>query len=174
LPVGTDQAYTDSVTRIIEDRVYKAIEWPNKLVKSVIANVTVGVSDPQDEDQGNYPNKSKIAVAFVEFGKREGVSTSIYLDKIRNAVKGIPGAEITVAQEQGGPPVGKPVNIEVTGDNIDDLIATSKQLKHHLDADKIAGVEELRSDLQDNKPQIAFVIDRERANREGISTGQIG
>ncbi len=175
LPVGTDQAYTDSVTRIVEDKVYKAINWPNPLVKSVIANVTVGVTDPQDEDQGAYPNKSKVQVAFVEFGKRNGESTAKYLDKIREAVNGsVPGAEITVAQEQGGPPVGKPVNIEVTGDNYEDIVATSKNLKRFLDSLRIEGIEELRSDLQDQKPQITFSIDRERANREAISTTQIG
>src|SRR6185369_2564918 len=135
LPVGTDQAYTDSVTQIIEKRVYKAINWPNPLVKSVIANVTVGVTDPQDEDQGAYPNKSKVQVAFVEFGKRNGKSTVEYLDKIREAVSGsIPGAEITVAQEQGGPPVGKPINIEIAGDNLEDLTANSKNLKRYLDS----------------------------------------
>lgn len=174
LPIGTDQAYTDSITKVVEKRVYSVIGEKNPLVKSIIANVGIGVTDPADEDQGYYANKSKVSVAFVEYGKRDGKSTLEYLDKIRAAVKGIPGAEITVAQEQGGPPVGKPVSIEITGDNIDDLIATSKSLKKHLDAKHIPGVEELRSDLQDNKPQVAFRIDRERANREGISTGQIG
>jgi multidrug efflux pump len=176
LPVGTDQAYTDSVTKIIEDKVYKAVEWPNNpLVKSIIANVTVGVTDPQDEDQGSYPNKSKVQVAFVEYGKRDGKSTRDYLDKIREAVKGvIPGAEITVTQEQGGPPVGKPINIEVAGDDYEQLIAVSTNLKRYLDSLQIDGVEELRSDLQDKKPQVTFNIDRERANREGISTTQIG
>ena len=174
LPVGTDQSHTDSVTRILEERVYKAINWPNPLVKSVISNVTVAVTDPQDEDQGNYPNKSKISVAFVEFGKRDGKSTQVYLDKIREAVKGIAGAEITVAQEQGGPPVGKPVNIEISGDDYSELVKTSKSIKRTLDSLKIEGVEELRSDLQDQKPQIVFDIDRERANREGISTYTIG
>lgn len=175
LPVGTDQAYTDSVTKIVEAKVYKAIDWPNPLVKSVITNVTVGVTDPQDEDQGSYPNKSKIGVAFVEYGKRNGESTVKYLDRIREAVKGaVPGAEITVSQEQGGPPVGKPVNIEVAGDDYEQLIATSRSLKQYLDSLRIDGVEELRSDLQDRKPQITFNIDRERANREAISTMQIG
>ncbi len=174
LPVGTDQAYTDSVTKIIEGRVYKAIDWPNPVVKSVIANVTVSVTDPQDEDQGDYPNKSKVSVAFVEYGKRNGVSTLQYLAKIREAVKGIPGAEISVAQEQGGPPVGKPVNIEVSGDNLDDLVQTSRGLKRYLDSLKIEGVEELRSDLQDKKPQLVVNIDRERANREAISTYSVG
>ncbi|MBK8584163.1 MAG: efflux RND transporter permease subunit [Bacteroidetes bacterium] len=174
LPVGTDQSMTDSVTKVIEEKVYKAISWPNPIVKSVITNVTVGVTDPQDEDQGNYPNKSKISVAFVEYGKRNGVSSQAYLDSIRMAIKGIPGAEITVAQEQGGPPVGKPVNIEITGDDYEQLVATSKELLRTLDSLKIEGVEELRSDLQDSKPQIVFDIDRERANREGISTYSIG
>lgn len=174
MPVGTDQSMTDSVTKIIEEKVYKAINWPNPIVKSVITNVTVGVTDPQDEDQGNYPNKSKISVAFVEYGKRNGLSSRVYLDSIRNAIKGIPGAEITVAQEQGGPPVGKPVNIEITGDNYEQLVSVSKELKRSLDSLKIEGVEELRSDLQDSKPQIVFDINRERANREGISTYSIG
>lgn len=174
LPVGTDQAYTDSITKIVEERVYKVLGDKNPLVKSVIANVGVGVTDPQDEDQGYYANKSKVQVAFVPFGERNGKSTLAYLDKIRDAVKGIPGAEITVTQEQGGPPVGKAISIEITGDNIDDLIATSKQVKSFLEAKRIAGVEELRSDLQDNKPQLSFNIDRERANREGISTQQVG
>lgn len=175
LPVGTDQAYTDSVTKIVEARVYKAIDWPNTLVKSVITNVTVGVTDPQDEDQSSYPNRSKVQVAFVEFGKRNGESTIQYLDKIREAVKGcVPGAEISVAQEQGGPPVGKPVSIEIVGDDYEQLVTTSKALKHFLDTKHIPGVEELRSDLEDKKPQITFNIDRERANREGISTSQIG
>lgn len=174
LPVGTDQAYTDSITKIVEDRVYKAIKWPNPLVKSVIANVTVSVTDPQDEDQGDYPNKSKVTVAFVEYGKRNGESTREYLETIRKAVKGIPGAEITVAQEQGGPPVGKPVNIEISGDNLDDLVQNSRGLKRYLDSLKIEGVEELRSDLQDQKPQLVVNIDRERANREAISTYSVG
>ncbi len=174
LPVGTDQTYTDSITKIVENRVYTAIDWPNPLVKSVISNVTVGVTDPQDEDQGSYPNKSKVTVAFVEYGKRNGKSTVVYLDKIRKAIKGIPGAEITVAQEQGGPPVGKAINIEVSGDKYEDLITTSTALKRYLDSLHVDGVEELKSDLQDRKPQIEFAIDRERANRENISTGQIG
>ncbi|MFI5218389.1 MAG: efflux RND transporter permease subunit [Bacteroidia bacterium] len=174
LPIGTDQSYTDSITKIVEKRVYSVIGENNPLVKSVISNVGVGVTDPQDEDQSYYANKSKVQVAFVSYGKRNGQSTREYLDKIREQIKGIAGAEITVAQEQGGPPVGKPISIEMTGDDYELLAVTSKSLKRYLDSLQIDGVEELKSDLQDNKPQIAFSIDRERANREGISTGQIG
>ncbi|MGE0569423.1 MAG: efflux RND transporter permease subunit, partial [Bacteroidia bacterium] len=59
-------------------------------------------------------------------------------------------------------------------DKFEDLVATSLSLKKMLDSLQIAGVEELKSDLQLNKPEIKINIDRERANREGISTAQIG
>jgi multidrug efflux pump subunit AcrB len=174
LPVGTDQAYTDSITKIVEQRVFKVLGENNPLVQSVISNVGVAVTDPQDEDQGYYSNKSKVTVAFVKYSERNGKSTRQYLDKIREEVKGIPGAEITVAQEQTGPPVGKPISIEITGDDFEQLLSYSTALKRHLDSLQIPGVEELKSDLQAIKPQITFKIDRERANRENISTGQIG
>lgn len=177
LPVGTNAEYTDSITRIVEDRVYKVMEpdgKPNPIVESIISNVAVGATDPNDGDRSTAPNKGKVSVAFVEFAHRNGASTSVYLDKIREAVKGIPGAEITVDKEAAGPPVGKPVSIEITGDDLTDLIQVSKRLKLYLDSLQIPGVEELKSDIQNNKPEIVVDIDRERANREGISTAQIG
>ncbi|WP_069659845.1 efflux RND transporter permease subunit [Arcticibacter eurypsychrophilus] len=175
LPVGTDQAYTNEVIKKLEDRVTQAVGGKNnKIVSSIISNVTVGVTDPQDEDQGEYPNRGKVTVAFVEFGKRHGENTSLYLDKVRNAVKGIPGAAIAVTKEQSGPPTAKPISIEITGDNLDSIVKASDRLKKYLDAQNIDGVEDLKSDFQNNKPEILFNINRERANREGISSGQIG
>jgi len=175
LPVGTDQAYTNEVIKKVEDKVTEVVGGKdNPVVSSIISNVTVGVTDPQDEDQGNYTNRGKVTVAFVQYGLRNGVNTAEYLDKIRKEVKGIPGAEITVAQEQGGPPTAKPISIEITGDELDSLVKASDQLKKYLESKQIAGIEELKSDFQNNKPEIIFDIDRERANREGISTGQIG
>ncbi|MCS6821563.1 MAG: efflux RND transporter permease subunit [Microscillaceae bacterium] len=174
LPIGTDQTYTDSITRIIEKRVFEVIGKNNPLVESVIANVTVGVSDPAEGDRSNAPNKSKVSIAFVEFSRRNGQSTAVYLDKVRQAVKDIPGAEIAVDQERNGPPVGKPISIEITGEDLDELVVISQKIKRYLDSLQIAGIEELKSDVQINKPQLTIEIDRERANKEGISTGQIG
>lgn len=179
LPVGTDQRYTDSVTKILEGKVYKVLGMENgkenPLVESVISNVAVGATDPQEGDRSTASNKSKISIAFVEFAHRDGKSTQEVLDKVRESMKGVvPGAEITVSKESNGPPTGKPVSIEIMGDDFNELIATSKGLKRYLDSIGIKGVEELKSDLQDKKPEIDIAINRERANREGISTAQIG
>ena len=154
LPVGTDQVYTDSITKIVESRIIKAIGKDNKIVTSVIANVAVGTNDPNEFDPSVQTNKSKITIAFKKFSERNGESSALYLDKIRNAVKGIAGAEITVDQEKGGPPVGKPINIEIRGDKFEDIVKTTTKLQKYLDSLNIDGVEQLKSDFESSKPEI--------------------
>ncbi|MDF2455975.1 MAG: acrD [Cytophagaceae bacterium] len=176
LPIGTDQVYTDSVTSIVEDRVTKAVSIngkPNPAVSSIISNVAVGASEDEG-DLSTSPNKGKVTVAFVKYADRNGISSAVYLDKVREAVKDIPGVQISVNQEQGGPPTGKPVNIEIAGDDYNELIAVSERLKKFINQKGIRGIEELKSDVLKNKPEVVIEIDRQRANAEGISTGQVG
>lgn len=176
MPIGTDQRVTDSITHMVEDRITNVMGKDNKLVKSIISNVAIGASEDPFEGGGaqSFPHLGKVSVAFVEFAKRDGQSTAVYMDSIRSVVRGIVGAEVTVAQEQNGPPTGKPINIELTADNFSDLVRTSEGVKRYLDSLQIGGIEELKSDFQSDKPEILVTIDREKANREGISTGQIG
>ncbi|TSA49250.1 MAG: efflux RND transporter permease subunit [Sphingobacteriales bacterium] len=174
MPVGTHQSVTDSITRLVEQKVYKVIGEHNPIVESVISNVAVGATDPSSGDRSVASNKGKVTVAFVDIAKRNGASSKKVLDSIRAVVKGIPGVQITVDKEANGPPVGKPINIEIGGDDFDELITTSQGMIKYLDSLQIPGVEELKSDLIVSKPEVVIDIDRERANREGISTGQIG
>ncbi|MBL0005956.1 MAG: efflux RND transporter permease subunit [Saprospiraceae bacterium] len=174
LPVGTDVNVTDSLTSVIEAKVIETLGENNPMVESVITNVALGASEDQF-DRAATSNKGKVGVAFVEYSKRNGVSTRDFMDKIRKATSGIiPGAEIVVDQEQGGPPTPKPISVEIIGDDFDKLIAASKLVHHYLDSLAIPGVEELRSDMIVSKPEISIEIDRDRANREGVSTLQIG
>lgn len=172
LPVGTDQAVTDSVTHEVEKKVFKILGEDNPIVESVISSVTIGASD-NDMDRSPQPNKGKVSVAFVEYARRNGKSTKFYLDTIRAAIRSSAGVQISVAQEQNGPPTGKPINIEISGDEFEDLISISNNFIRFVDSLKIDGIEKLKSDLQDKKPELAIEIDRERANREGLSTRQI-
>ena len=174
LPVGTDVNVTDSLTSVMEAKVIETLGADNPIVESVLTNVALGASEDQF-DRTATSNKGKVGVAFVEYGKRNGVSTKEYMDKVRKATHGlIPGAEIVVDQEAGGPPSPKPVSVEIKGDDFTQLIAASKLVHRYLDSLAIPGVEELRSDLIVSKPEISIQIDRDRANREGVSTSQIG
>jgi multidrug efflux pump subunit AcrB len=176
MPIGTDQTLTNAKTELVETRVKKVLGADTDIVTSIIANVGFGANDPSANDQSVQPHKAKVAVAFKQYSLRKGKSTRAILERMQNSFKDDPiiGAQIVVEQEQNGPPVGKPISIEITGDKQEILIATARSLKDYLDSLDIDGVENLKSDFQSSKPEVRFVIDRERANREGISTGQIG
>jgi multidrug efflux pump len=178
LPVGTSVEYTDSITRTLETRVNGVLgitkDKTNPLVESVITNVAVGAGDPQSGDRSTRSELGRIQISFVEFEKRHGKSTKPYLDSIRNTLKGIPGAEISVDQEKGGPPTDPPINIEVASEEFDNLIKTAVNLKNYLDSINVPGVEELKMDVDLKNPEITLTVDRERALINGVSSAQIG
>ena len=117
----------------------------------MISNIAIGASDPASGDRSTRSELGRIQVSFVEFEKRHGVSTRPYLDKVRAAMKGIPGAEISVDQESGGPPTDPPVNIEIASEDFDGLVKTAVNLKNYLDSIQVPGVEELKMDVDLNQ-----------------------
>jgi len=173
LPEGTAAEYTDKVAGMVANKVDSVLGKNNPVVKSVITNVAIAVTDPRDDDQNSYPNKAKISINFVEYGKRNGVSTSEYLNKLQNMNWNIPNARIVVSKEQMGPPLPKPIVIEIQGDDFKELKQYAELVKTKIDELHNPGIVELKSDFIDNKPEIWLEIDRERANREGISTAQL-
>jgi multidrug efflux pump subunit AcrB len=175
MPIGTEVEITDSITRIVEKKVFNVLGDSNRIVESVIANVAKNATSNMfsSSDQSS-PNLARISVNFVEFAKRHGEKTTPYIDRIRKEVKDIAGAEITVDKESDGPPVGMPINMEISGENLEELVATTENLKRFIDSLEIGGIEDLKSDFETFKPELIVNIDRERANREGISTAQVG
>lgn len=179
LPVGTEVKHTDSVLRVLEQRVLKVLGdekpgAPGSIVESVISNVAVSANNPRDNNRSVQSNLGRIQVSFVEFEKRHGKSTMPFKDSIRAAMKGIPGASIEVAQEDGGPPTDPPVNIEVSGDNFENIAQVATQLYNYLDTNRVEGIENLQPDVDLKNPEITIVVDREKAMMEGVTTGQLG
>jgi multidrug efflux pump len=174
LPMGTDATVTDSITRGIEDRVYKVIGEHNPDVTSVITNVGLGAGDPQNPDKVATPYKSKVTVAFKKYADRKDPHTSKWLNAIRDEFKkGVPGAQLSVEKEANGPPVGKPINIEISGDDFKVLADLQNKTMLNIGKANIKGIDELKSDLQLSKPEITMVLDDEKLQREGLSKGQV-
>ena len=178
LPVGTAVNYTDSVTHLLEAKVNKVLGVDevkkNSLVESIITNVAIGAGDPQGGDRSTRSELGRIQISFVEFEHRHGASTMPYLDSIRNVLKNIPGSEISVDQEKGGPPTDPPINIEVASEEFDNLTKTAVNLKNYLDSINTPGVEELKMDVDLKNPEITLTVDRQRALIAGVSSAQIG
>ena len=181
LPIGTKTATTDSVVKILEQKVYAILDKDlpikkNGIVESIIANVAVSANNPRDNNRSTQTNLGRIQVSFVQFEERHGKSTQPYIDEIRTAMKrmNIPGAVIDVNKEDGGPPTDPPVNIEIAGDDFDQNATVAKALMNHLDTNRIEGMEKPSLDVDLLNPEISINIDRQRALTEGMSTGQIG
>lgn len=174
MPIGTEIAVTDSVTRLVEKRIMDAFGENDPLVESVVTNVAFLASDNSFDNSSKSSHLAKIAINFVQFQERKGKNTNEYLNAIREAVKDIPGAEIVVAKLEAGPPVGKPVNIEFAGDDLNELVVQSTKFKRYIDSIQVAGIEELESDFETTKPELLINLDRERANREGITAAVVG
>ncbi|CAN5437720.1 efflux RND transporter permease subunit [soil metagenome] len=175
MPVGTDARVTDSVTKVIEKRVFKVLE-ENKatdIVNSVISNVGKNAGDPQNPDRSATPQKSKVTIAFKGNQERHGLSTDSLLVKVRVALRGLPGSEISVERESNGPPTGKAIAIEIGGEEFDELKKLETQVRQKISQAGIQGIDQLKSDLITNKPEIVIDIDRDKAEREGISSGQV-
>ena len=175
-PVGTDIETTNTFTEQIEDKVLQIIKPYESIVESVVANVGQGTSDPNDPSafgQSDTPNKARITTNFVEFKDRGGISTIQVMDEIREAMKGYPGVTITVDKDAAGPPTGKPISIELSGEDFSTLVALTEEMKNAINQSGIEGIERLKSDLETGKPELIVDIDREKARRFGLSTSSI-
>ncbi|MCB0846475.1 MAG: efflux RND transporter permease subunit, partial [Bacteroidetes bacterium] len=179
LPNGTNIEETDSVTRILEEKVFEVIGKDNPLVKSIITNVAIGAGDPQSFDQStSKPHKSKISIEFVGVKERNGASTTEILEKVRENVKGIAGTKISVAQDDNGPPGSAPIEIMVSSEEFGRMMDVSEDLFAYLDSissrGQLQGFEEMKWDVDEKRPEVMVVLNREKASEIGLSSGQIG
>ncbi|RLD86442.1 MAG: AcrB/AcrD/AcrF family protein [Bacteroidetes bacterium] len=179
-PIGTDIEVTNNLSKEIEIKIQEhlkkyEVNGKNFLITSVIGQVGEGTSDPNRGPQGGTtPNKARITVDFVTFIDRHGLQTSDVLMEIRDLLQDYPGVNVTVDRPKDGPPAGAPINIEVSGDNYEELIQTAENLKQFINSSNIQGIEELKLDIDQNKPELPIIVDRQKARRLNVSTGQIG
>ncbi|MCX7637750.1 MAG: efflux RND transporter permease subunit [Cyclobacteriaceae bacterium] len=172
-PTGTDIEVTNQFTREIEDKVIAFLKPYEQIVESVTGNVGQGTSDPGDMSSmgmSDTPNKARITVNFKDFRYRNGISTSKVMEELRNALGVYPGVSLTVDKDSNGPPSGKPVSIEISGNDIATLIRLSEDIKRKINESGIQGIEKLKTDIETGKPELIVHIDRDMARRFGVST----
>ncbi|HMM11206.1 MAG TPA: efflux RND transporter permease subunit [Bacteroidales bacterium] len=176
LPLGTDIKATDSAIRVVEDKVFELIEPEKPIIKSVLTNVGKGAMSQNEgfRGRGGGPNRAMITVSFVNFEDRNNMSSADVLKRLGDSLIGrYPGMKISVEKQNEGPPVGKPINIEISGRDFNRLLSITDTLISLVEASGIQGIEGLQIDLDVGKPEFNVTIDRERARRFGLSTGQV-
>ncbi|MBE9486211.1 MAG: efflux RND transporter permease subunit, partial [Chloroflexi bacterium] len=116
----------------------------------VISEVGTSSSD-QGGGGSAQSNLSRITLDFLDREDRQDDSRNI-LDRLRTAVGPLSGAEFKVEKQEEGPPTGPPVNIEISGEEIqvlDRLVTATKQL-----IKEVPGLVDLKDDFSKAKPEI--------------------
>ena len=173
-PDGTDLDATDRIVRRIEAVLAND---PNVDVYVAESGVSGGGSPFAGAQAAS--NQGRISVDFLphkndaDKGEKPRVeSTFLTIDRLRAAVAQIPGAEITIGPERQGPPVGKPISVEVSGDDFDVVGAEAADLRRQLAS--IPGTTDLKDDYRVGRPEMRLRIDRGAAKRVGASTSRRG
>ncbi|WP_282036151.1 efflux RND transporter permease subunit [Saccharicrinis aurantiacus] len=171
LPLGTDLDVTESIMVDVENKMYEVIGKYEPIIKSV--GLTIGKGKGGMFEADRSPNKALTTITFVDYEDRLGISTTEIMRELTDAFQGYLGVKIFIEKEDEGPPVGKPINIEVSGDKFQELLTTTEDMIRVINDDKIPGIEKLQIDLNPNKPEMLLEIDREKARRVGLSTQMI-
>ncbi|MCC4226643.1 efflux RND transporter permease subunit [Zunongwangia profunda] len=180
-PEGTDIQKTNQLTKQVEKRIYDVIQKYNDdgynyMVESAISQVGEGAGNPQTDggQQNEMPHKGKITLSMREFNERRGVRSSDVMEEIRAAVHGFPGASIIVEKDAAGPPAGYPINIEIKGEDYEEMLAEAENMRSYIQRLSIEGIEELKIDVNKSKSELEVIVDRRKAGQLGVSTVAVG
>ena len=174
LPLGKDIEATNEIVNDLETKIEKILEGRRHIVESVLAQIGENTADPnQPPEPGFTPNKARITITFLDAEDRQGISTSKIMEDLRSEIKGIPDVSIFVDQNPSGPPTGKPLNIEISSEDLDSLITFSQNIMNFINEQNIPGIEELQSDVKLGKPELLININRDAARRYELSTYSI-
>ncbi len=183
-PQGTDIEKTNAITKEVENRVYAVLNSEkymdgdhNFLVESAVSQVGEGAGNPQTDggSAAEMPHKGKVTASMREYKFRRGSDSNELLKEVQEALKDVyPGVLISVEKEAVGPPAGYPINIELQGDDYDELIAAAVKMRNFINTKNIPGVDELKIDVNKQKPSMLVEIDRKKAGELGVNASQVG
>ncbi|MBV6479490.1 MAG: Cobalt-zinc-cadmium resistance protein CzcA [Ignavibacteria bacterium] len=162
MPVGTNLEKSNEVTTVVEKKLpqFKDIEY-------YLTNVGAEIGSGFGSDA---PNLNTITLSF--YDKKDRTQSSFKtLEEIRNAVTNITTADVRIQKQEGGPPTGPPVNIEISGDDFVKLGALADEVKKMIK--NVPGMKDLKDDFDEARPEIKIIVDREKASLYGLNTSVI-
>lgn len=121
----------------------------------------------------------QVVVNLIYYSDRQ--HSNVITEEFRRRVQGVPGTIIEVRQREGGPPIGKDVQIELTAPDFNVMLAAARKVRAFMDGARVevAGTEvDLFMDQEDSLPlpgiEWSMEVDRALAGRYGLSVQQAG
>jgi len=175
-PQGTNITQTDALAREVERRIQKRLitpENPNGEIEQIVANIGSDSSGAGMMFGGNAggPQEGTLTLVFPDFEERHKSSAKTIAD-IRADLMDLPGVEVKVEKEQGGPQTGAAVTVRLIGEDLNELQRINVQARTLIQ--NVPGLVNLRSDLELTRPELVIKPDRERARAANVDTATIG
>ena len=171
-PVGTKVDYTDTKIAQIEGMLKEFTD--NDDFESVVANSGAQISTGFSGG-GSSENAGTISINFVDFQVRKNDAFDVLESLRRFLPTQVVGADVVVEKPQNGPPTGKPINLEIIGDDIYELKNMSDEVLRIIQNSEVYGkLEGLDTNLPDSRPELTVNVDREKAIIYGLNTQKIG
>ena len=173
-PVGTNLEQSNILALELESRLGRVpgisdVEAAVTTVGSVSGNPMSGGGG------GGEPNKAQIALSFLKYQERDQSPFETMAELRRVMGKTLEGADIRVAGQEMGPPTEKPVNIEVKGEDFEQIGAEGTRIVELIaKSDFAAKLDGLQSNFKEGSPELAVRVDRDKAGLFGLNTSLIG
>ena len=176
LPVGTHVEATDSVVRGLEAELASV---PGRVdVESTVATVGSGGSAGEGMMSGGGPGgpgAGRIALSFIDFQERDHDAFQTLAWMQQHIGTDVAGAVVTTEQLEEGPSTGAPVSVEIVGPDPDELKRLSDRVLVVLRAAPVyPKLVALESDLDEARPELSVIVDREKAALYDLSTADVG
>jgi multidrug efflux pump len=177
-PIGMNVDASNEISHNVQQRIYDLIEEdPNVKgnVESIQTNVGVA-GDPFFGGGGQSPELSRLTINLVDFGDRIEPS-AMTITKLREVIRDIPDIIVNIDGEEMGPPTGAPVNIEVSGEDFDEIIRITREITQILveasTTQRVQGLVDVRNNVSGGLPEYRIRVDYESASRFGLNMADI-
>ena len=166
-PLGLDIARTDSTIGIPEKLM---LQLPDSLASIRIINTIVGAGKSGNNFSGGNTetHKGYLDVVFDDYDKRKIKSYATMNWMEQNLPQLVPGWKLRVLKEENGPPTGKPVEYEISGDDYQQLSWIADSVRYLLR--QIPELTNVDHDYDPARPEISIDVNRDQAKRLGFST----
>ena len=178
-PLGTNVEQTNAVAQEAHQRINDLLAQNTKdeaNVKNLLVNVGSGGGGDPFGGGNSGPENASITLNLVDYEDRPESSRNT-MTRLRERLQGLPGIEISIEPDNPGPPVGAPVNIEISGEDFDEIVRITADIRELLNeavrTGQIEGLVDLADNLNTGQPELQVIVDRERAAQFGISTQKI-
>ncbi len=163
LPIGSSlEATSDNVKKIEE----LLLQLPEDELVSFVSRI--GRNPWLEAESENY---AALAVSLTPFNERERTADEI-VETLREKADELDGFEsITFMIETGGPPVGRPISIQIVGPNDNQRKEVADSLVAFLGT--ISGVKDIQRDDKPGKEQVEIKINYSKLARLGLTVADI-